>query len=293
MKKRTLSPVRHFLLWWFDTPASPWVSVSLTIDFTAALAYLAQLRAQPGPRVTIQHLLAGTVGRTLADFPQANARILGRRIYPRERVHIGTPVNLLGHAAGARRELSAAILSDVHARSLRQIAEEATATVQAEREDRIVNPLARVLTRLMEHTPGWGIRLGLRSMDRAVKHRVFAALLDQVMPITAGLTNPGAALDLPAGLLFRGGAISLPHRLLHVGTLWAASGLQDDVIPIDGVPVVRRTLPLMLVFDHRLIDGVRAGRMLERFHAILQDPAAVFGSDGLTAGSEAARGRTR
>ena len=57
--------------------------------------------------------------------------------------------------------------------------------------------------------------------------------------------------------------------------------VQDEVIPVDGRPEVRPVLPVILVFDHRLFDGVMASRLLTRFASMLQDPASVFGPDGL------------
>ena len=39
-------------------------------------------------------------------------------------------------------------------------------------------------------------------------------------------------------------------------------------------------LPVVLIFDHRLIDGVRASQLILRMRQILGDPAAVFGADG-------------
>jgi len=99
-------------------------------------------------------------------------------------------------------------------------------------------------------------------------------------PFTTGLTNPGASISGAEGLWLRGGALSLPSRLAHVGTLWGIAPIQPEVLPIDGQPTVRPGLPVVLLFDHRLVDGVRASKMLARFNAILQDPAAVFGAIG-------------
>ena len=39
-------------------------------------------------------------------------------------------------------------------------------------------------------------------------------------------------------------------------------------------------LPMMLLFDHRLIDGVMAGRLAKTFGELLRDPGAAFGPDG-------------
>ena len=99
-------------------------------------------------------------------------------------------------------------------------------------------------------------------------------------PVTTGLTNPGASLGGEEGVLVRGGAVHLPNRLVHVGTFWGISPIQDEVIPVDGVPAVRPMLPVLLVFDHRLVDGVLAGRLLKTFVGILRHPEAVFGADG-------------
>ncbi len=49
---------------------------------------------------------------------------------------------------------------------------------------------------------------------------------------------------------------------------------------MDGRPEVRRMLPLLYVFDHRLFDGVLAGKILTRVFDVLQDPAAHFGPEG-------------
>ena len=99
------SVIRRFLMWWFGPPASPWVSVNVSIDMTAALAYLERVNVGEGPRISLQHLLCGAVGRTLSRWPMANARIHRSRIIPQDDVVVAMPVNLLGHAEGERREL--------------------------------------------------------------------------------------------------------------------------------------------------------------------------------------------
>ncbi len=56
--------------------------------------------------------------------------------------------------------------------------------------------------------------------------------------------------------------------------------LQDEVVPVDGKPEVRTMLPMLYVFDHRLFDGVLAGKILTRLFEVLQSPEAHFGPDG-------------
>ena len=111
-----------------------------------------------------------------------------------------------------------------------------------------------------------------------------AEALFRVLPVTTVLSNVGAAIAPPEGVLFRGGAVSPPLRLAHVGTVWGTGMIQDEVIAVDGVPTVRPMLPVLLVFDHRLIDGVVAGRLALYFASLLREPVQTFGEDGSRVG---------
>lgn len=274
------SVIRRFLMWWFGPPASPWVSVNVSIDMTAALAYLERVNVGEGPRISLQHLLCGAVGRTLSRWPMANARIHRSRIIPQDDVVVAMPVNLLGHAEGERRELGLAVVDGAGRRSLRALAGATRETVANERKGKVDNPLMRRMLRLAASSPGPVLGRALDALEASRLHPAVDARLHAMAPVTTGLTNPGAALANQPGVVFRGGAVSLPDRLVHVGTFWGVTPIQDEVVAVDGAPAVRPMLPLLLVFDHRLVDGVLAGRVLETFSGILQDPEACFGPDG-------------
>ena len=109
----SVSVIRKFLLWWFDAPFSPWVSTSGAIDFRAAQDYLNELSKSPGAKISVQHLICAAIARALKSVPEANARIIGQRIFPQKHVGIAMPVNLLGHKAGKSRELSMTVVSKV------------------------------------------------------------------------------------------------------------------------------------------------------------------------------------
>ena len=109
----------------------------------------------------------------------------------------------------------------------------------------------------------------------------FAKMVYDQFPVTTALSNPGAALPSDVdGLLFRSCSVQLPTRLISVGTFFAASAVQKEVIPIQNEPQVRPMLPLMLLFDHRLIDGMKASELLLEVTRSIQDPEAVFGPNG-------------
>lgn len=271
------SVVRRTLLWWFRPPQNPYVTVNFVVDVGDARAYLAGLGE---PRVSLNALVVATIGRVLRAFPAANARIVGRHIERQERVGIAMPVNLLGHAGEATRELSMAIVPDIDRMSLREVAAASQRTVRAEREGTVQNPLIRGMLAAAEAAPSAVFSGMLRGLDRAHRHRPLARRLYQQVPVTTALSNAGAAMKEAPGMLFRGADIAIPPRLVHIGTFWGVSAVQDEVVPWQGAPAIRPMLPVLFLFDHRLVDGVMGSRIATRFGAILADPAAEFGSDG-------------
>jgi pyruvate/2-oxoglutarate dehydrogenase complex dihydrolipoamide acyltransferase (E2) component len=277
MEERNLSALRRGLLWWFGRPGNPYVTVNFAVDFHPARAWLATLGE---PRPSIHHLVAAAIARTLRDFPDANARVLGDRIVRYDRVGIAMPVNLLGHEGEARRELGMAIVPDADRLSLRGIAEATRRTVQGERTGTSQNDLLRTLERFVERLPQPVVNRSLGLFDRATRRPTVHEKVFERVPITTALSNAGAAFPPGSGVFFRGADIALPTRLVELGTFWGTSVLQDEVIPVDGVPAVRPMLPVLFLFDHRLIDGVMAARLLLRFGAILRAPWEEFGEDG-------------
>ena len=270
------SVIRTFLTWWFKDPASPWVSVNLAIDFTAAQEFLRDANTTAPVSITVQHLVMAAIAKSLKETPAANARIINNRIYPQENVGIGYPINLLGHKAGKDRELSLGVLANVDQLSLHDIAEQCSTAVSTERSGKIGNPFIRGLFSMMKRAPQSVVHKGLDQFQFLLNRPSFAHKLYEYVPVTTGITNPGAAIPDIDGLLYRGAAINLPSRILHVGTLWGVSKIQSEVIPIDGKPAVRPMLPITLIFDHRLIDGVMASKLLLRFSEKIQHPTEHF-----------------
>ncbi len=281
------SVVRKMLMWWFRAPwGQTHVSVNIAVEMSPALAYLSALRDQDPelPKVTVQHLLAGAVGRTLSAFPMANARIVGSRIVPQSRVGVAMPVNLVGSDQEKGGELGMALVEDVHKRSLREISQHTRKAVAGERTGRSTNRFMRGMKALGLALPQPALDRMLNSMHAASQNPLLAERFHEMYPVTAGLTNPGAAIASVEGVRILGGAFTLPQRLVHIGTLWGISPIHEDVVAIGGKAVVGPVLPVMLMFDHRLVDGVMAGRMLSFFAQILRDPVAVFGAEGARQG---------
>jgi pyruvate dehydrogenase E2 component (dihydrolipoamide acetyltransferase) len=272
-----MSAARKGLLWWFRWPANPHVCLSFAVEFGPARDFLARLREANGPGITVNVLLAATIGRLLREFPVANQRIVGRRIAARSHVSLALPVDRLGRGSGI--ETAMAVVRDVADCSLVELAERCGAAVRSEREGRVGLPWARWLVAAADRLPLAVLEPAFDTVDRLGRFGPIGERLYASLP-GAALTNVGAVVGRADGMVFRAASWSLPQRLMHVGTVWGISAVQDEVVAANGLAVVKPMLPVVLGFDHRLFDGAFAARLALRFGAIVRDPAAVFGADG-------------
>ncbi|GEM_PF-2001534 len=278
--------IRRFLRWWMDPRyGSPWVHTSIAIDMTVALAYLDRLNAdEDAPRVTLNHLVTASIGRILDRYPVANRRLIGNKLFQAPNVGVAAPVNLLDTSQAGKMEVTMVTFRRVDAKSLREIAGGSRKAVAAERAGQTTEPMARWMIQLAEVMPERGMHLGLSLAAKVMDQPALAGLSWKIAPVSAALSNPGSAFPPIEGVLLRGGGFHIPTRLMHVGTLWGLSVIQEEVIPIAGQPAVRPMLPVVLVFDHRLFDGVMASRILSDFSRLLLDPEGTFGEEGSRTG---------
>lgn len=285
---RQPSLIRRFLIWWMRAPANPYVCVSFVVDFTPARAYLAGLEPRDGRKISVQHLAAGAIAHTLVRHPEANARLFGRTLVDPGRVGLFMPVDVQERGAeGVGRELSAAVVEDVDRLSLRDLARATTRVVEAERRGEIQNGFVRRVADLVERLPDEAMWRALDLMDSGLQQPAVARRAFELAPVTAGLTNVGSHIPPVDGIRFRGASIALPPRMAQIGTLWGLSTIQDEVLVVDGAPAVRPVLPVMLAADHRLVDGVKIGRIVSTFGEVLGRPEAFFGPTGDAPGARA------
>ncbi len=279
-RPKRLNATRRALMWWFGPPQTAHQNATVSLDAGQALAYLDGLNGGGDTKVTLNHLLAATIARTLTEHPIANARIIGWKVFQPDHVGVAMPVSLTGHAGERRGELSMAVVPEVETLSLRQLAQRATRVVSGERSGKGQVPLVDVIFFLAERVPMRLVRGIFDGVSGALQHTVPASIFWSQAPATTALSNPGPAIGSVPGGLARGLALSLPARGLSMSTIWGVAMVQDEVRAVDGEIVVRPCLPLMLAFDHRTVDGILAGRLMARVGEILLDPAAVFGVDG-------------
>jgi pyruvate/2-oxoglutarate dehydrogenase complex dihydrolipoamide acyltransferase (E2) component len=256
-----LSSWRRISLSTWDRPRDPTVYGWLEVDLTRAEKYLEQLNAQPGTKVTITHLVGKALAVAIAARPEVNAVVRrGRQIHQRDSIDVFFQVAYEGG-----ENLSGAKVCAADQKSLREIANELDArarTIRAHAEHELKRPdaaTARVPPFLR------------RSLLRSLEYAIYDLGLD--------LSRFGLPRDaFGSAMVTNVGVFGLPHGfaplvpfsrapiVITIGAKHPAPVVVDDKV------VVREVLTLGVTLDHRLIDGFQAGKLAERFRAVLADP---------------------
>ncbi len=261
-----LSTWRRISLHTWDRPGDPTVYGTLEINVERALAYLERVRADAGVHATMTHLVAKALALAIRAYPESNSIIARGRIYTRDTVDIFVQV-----ASHGGEELSGTKVERVDEKSVVAIAQETTEGVRRIREGRDRN--VDRTKRLVAAVPN----LFLGPLLRLIEFLIYDVGLD--------LSRFGVVRDG-----FGSAMVS------NVGMFGLAFGLAP-LVPMSRVPIVvlvgevqrrpwvegdrivaRPVAILGCTFDHRLLDGARAGKMAALLRRIVEDPEAYLGT---------------
>lgn len=246
-------------------PSDPQIYGDLEVDAEALQAYLADVRAATGVRVTVTHLVGRALALALAEHPDLNRRIVGGRFVPRESVDIFFVV-----AVESAGDLSGVKVRHADGKSAVEIARELS-----ERAARIRGGDDREYAaskRLLGATPLWLLRYALRlvawlTSDHDVDLRRLG--LPRQMFGSAMVTSVGMF-----GIRHAYGPLSPSYRLPFLALV---SEVTDKPVVRDGRVVARPVLSIAATLDHRYLDGSQAARLASTVTAYLEDPRAYEG----------------
>jgi pyruvate/2-oxoglutarate dehydrogenase complex dihydrolipoamide acyltransferase (E2) component len=253
-RKMSLANWRH--------PTDPQVYGNQEIDMHAAMLYAGQLTQSTGVKVTATHMVVRAVALALSRYPDANSIIRLARIYRRRDVNIFCQVAI----PGEKPDLSGTVIRKVDTKSPAQIARELSEQAGAVRrgEDRVVARTRRtldviptVLSRVVFEAIGflqYDLNLDLRALGLP-KDPFGSAMVTSVGSL--GISHAWAPL--------------VPMR---VPIVVALGKVEDKPVVRDGEVVIRPVCTIGATFDHRIMDGLLAGKLSEAVTEYLADPAA-------------------
>jgi pyruvate dehydrogenase E2 component (dihydrolipoamide acetyltransferase) len=238
----------------------------LDINATRLLAYIEQLRAASGVRVTVTHLVGKAIALAFAEHPESNALISLGRLKRRRTVDVFFSV-----AVGDGKNLSGAKLRSADKSSVVEIAEQLQRRVERIR-GKGDTPLQRS-QQMLKRMPG----LVLKPLMRLTAAAMFDLNLDLS---SAGIPfDPfGTVIVTNVGVLGieQGFAPLMPQG--RTPALFTVGQIRDKAIAENGHAVVRPVLTLGGTFDHRVVDGYHLGKISSRLREVLEDPTAHLGA---------------
>jgi pyruvate dehydrogenase E2 component (dihydrolipoamide acetyltransferase) len=266
-KERELSSWRKLSLHTWGRPSDPSIYGILELDATRANDYVRRAREAGGVHVTLTHLIGKAVALAIAEHPEVNAIVRrGRGIYLRESVDVFFQV-----AFDGGEDLSGAKVSGADGKSVPEIALELAARAERIRAhaDRSLQRTQALLERLPSPLRAAALRLAeLATYDLGLDLRSFGVPYDQFG--SAMVTNI-ASFGLPMGF-----APLVPFS--RVPILLTVGRVSDAPLAVDGAVDVRPVLRIGVTLDHRIIDGFEAGRLAQRFLAVMANPIAALGA---------------
>jgi pyruvate/2-oxoglutarate dehydrogenase complex dihydrolipoamide acyltransferase (E2) component len=262
--------MRRVALGTWRTVGDPTVYSTMVIRMERALEYLHAFRRARRKPITVLHLLVKAMAGVYQRIPEANAIIRFNRIYLRDEISIFCQVHFTDPETG-EADLSGLTLHRVNEKSLEQIVDEFRVRVKQIRRGQ--DPELQGIRRRFRHVP-------FLCLNRFLDLVSFLACTLNLDLRWAGVPND-------------------PFGSLMISQV-AAFGMQDvfaPLVPYSRVPVVlamgpihaepvvegntlvpARVMRINATFDHRIMDGARAGAMARLLQEAFEDPFGHFGA---------------
>jgi hypothetical protein len=262
---RKLSSWRSISLSTWERPSDPSVYGWLDLDVSRALPYLEQLSLETNSKITLTHLVGKALALAIADAPDVNAIVRrGRHIYTRDTIDVFFQV---AYESGGN--LSGAKVSEADKKPLDQIAAELSGRARAIRSNQ-KHELSRS-DKSLGRVPPLLRKLTLRAIETAT--------YDWGLNLSAlGVPDDGFGSAMVTNV----GMFGLPHGFAplvpfsRVPIVLTIGQVREAAVVERSEVVVRPVLTVGVTLDHRVLDGFQAGKLAQRFCAVVQDPSAAF-----------------
>ncbi len=234
----------------------------VAIDATALQRFLTELRASSGVRVSVTHAVGKAAARAMREVPEAHSRVRFGRVVPLPSCDVGFAVDIAGEDLAPVKVMAADTKSVVEiARSL-----EAGALDLREGRDRAYVTTTRIARAL----PSWLIRPVLDVASVVNGGMGLRAFGQPAFPLGSVFISNVGSFGLDEVLL-------APVPFARVPVYVCVGRIADAPLVVDGAVAVRPQLIVTFTSDHRIVDGVQAGRFVHAVKSALLDPSLLTG----------------
>lgn len=269
VKKERLSSFRRIAIGTWTTAKDPQVYGALTLRMDKALDYIERFRAATGQRLTMSHVMAKVVCHVLAEMPDANAVLRWNRIYLRQDIGVFFQVEMKDPKTG-EVDLSGATIFDCHKKTLGDIVEEFSSrvsTVKAGKDEALE---------------------GTRKTFKAIPFFFLNTFLNVLGFLAYTLNLDMRAFGMPkdpfgSAMVTNIGSLGLEEAFVplvpysRVALLVAMGAVIDQPVVEGGRIVPGKVMKLCATFDHRVLDGAHAAKLVRLIRPFFDDPDGTLG----------------
>lgn len=231
------------------------ISVSKVIDF------LNKKSEETGKRITITHFMGRACAKAIEKNPQINSLVRLGRIYPREEINIFFQVAVDEEG----EELTGAMIKNINQKSFVEISEELSGKACSIKsgDDKEFQKIKSS----MSLVPGIIIRPVIQLIGKVLYGlNIWSPILG--MP----KDNFGTMMISNVGSLGIEMAFAPLVDFTRTPLLLAVGAVFEDTKVVDGNIVADKFVNLCWTFDHRLIDGVVAGKISKQIRSYFEKP---------------------
>lgn len=257
------SSFRRIALAQWKGPKDPVIHGHMWIDVTKAERFLVEQREKHQARISLGTLVGKAAAIALGLMPEANAKVVGRKIYLKNSVDVYYQVDV-----GKGSDLTGTVIEGADKKGLHEIADELQATAERIRAGRDAQYEKTQKGGLFRRSPVWLLSLILR---------LFSFLLFRVgVPSKVlGGSSPdpfGSCMVTNVGNF----GIDVAYAPLVPWTctplIFLVGKAQERPTVVDGEVVVRRFLPVSATIDHRVLDGAHIGKFAKILRGFIESP---------------------
>ncbi len=288
VRPKNLSMFRTMAAVSWDPPRDPTIYGGHEVDAEALMAYLADLRAKTGVKVTPTHAVVRAFALTLARNPGLNCTIRRGKLWQRTSADLFCQVAVPDESG--EQDSQSADLSGVMLRSADQLSTVGVALEVQRKAERIRakdDPMLAATKKNLSWMPPSLMYYALKTASY-LSHDVGLDLRWAGIPV-----DPfGSLMVTSLGMLGVTSAYApMFPSAKGLGAVLVGQA-HDAPMVIDGEVVARKMLPVMVTLDHRVVDGFQASVLARDARRLLEDPATL--DEGMDIDAElAAAGRTR
>jgi len=261
-----ISSWRKVAIGTWRTAGDPSVYGMIEIDVQPALDYLEKLKAKTQARITLTHFFGKVMALALKKHPEINCILRFGKLYPRQSVDIFFQVA----SDEGGKDLSGTTVRNAHQKSIPEIAQEMDQKVREIREK------GDPSFKKMKNTMGLLPDLWIGFIIQVTGFILYS--LNLWSPLLGSPKDPfGSVMITNIGSLGLDAAFAPLVPYSRVPLLVALGAIQEKPVIKQGKIEIGKTIKICATFDHRLIDGMHASKMVKFIQKIFECPEQELG----------------